>query len=156
MIHYYCAPPGKIQDKNFIGIISHVQNCYLVLLTEVIHYYCAPPGRRVQYYTLMADGPQRAWLPIPPTATIASRDFLFYVLLLITSSVGGGGGWCAVRLLSFCFLFPVEQTTSGIVHRVVVVVVFTLKTVLTSIQYPSLSYPSRQRNEFPWSQANPK
>ena len=39
---------------------------------------------------------------------------------------------------------------------VVVVVVFTLKTVLTSIQYPSLSYSSRQRNEFPWSQANPK
>ena len=38
---------------------------------------------------------------------------------------------------------------------VVVVVVFTLKTVLTSIQYPSLSY-SRQRNEFSWSQANPK
>ena len=40
---------------------------------------------------------------------------------------------------------------------VVVVVVFTLKTVLTSIQYPSsLSDSSRQRNEFPWSQANPK
>ena len=37
---------------------------------------------------------------------------------------------------------------------VVVVVVFTLKTVLTSIQYPSLSYSSRQRNEFPWSHAN--
>ena len=35
-------------------------------------------------------------------------------------------------------------------------VVFTLKTVLTSIQYPSLSYSSRQRNEFPWSQGNPK
>ena len=34
---------------------------------------------------------------------------------------------------------------------VVVVVVFALKTVLTSIQYPSLSYYSRQRNEFPWS-----
>ena len=31
----------------------------------------------------------------------------------------------------------------------VVVVVVTLKTVLTSIQYPSLSYSSRQRNEFP-------
>ena len=39
---------------------------------------------------------------------------------------------------------------------VVVVVVFTLKTVLTSIQYPSLSYSSGQRNEFPGSQANPK
>ena len=38
---------------------------------------------------------------------------------------------------------------------VVVVVVFTLKTVLTSIQYPSLSYSSRQINEFPWSHANP-
>ena len=40
--------------------------------------------------------------------------------------------------------------------RVVVVVAFTLKTVLTSIQYPSLSYSSRERNEFPWSQANSK
>ena len=43
-----------------------------------------------------------------------------------------------------------------VVAVVVVVVVFTLKTVLTSIQYPSLSYSSRQKNEFPWSQANPK
>ena len=42
------------------------------------------------------------------------------------------------------------------IFLVVVVVVFTLKTVLTSIQYPSLSYSSRQRNEFPWSHANPK
>ena len=39
---------------------------------------------------------------------------------------------------------------------VVVDVVLTLKTVLTSIQYPSRSYSSRQRNEFPWSQANPE
>ena len=42
------------------------------------------------------------------------------------------------------------------INRVVVVVDFTLNTVLTSIQYPCLSYSSRrQRNEFPWSQANP-
>ena len=41
-------------------------------------------------------------------------------------------------------------------RRTSVVVIFTLKAVLTSIQYPSLSYSSRQRNEFPWSQANPK
>ena len=39
----------------------------------------------------------------------------------------------------------------NIIKPVVVVVV-----VLTSIQYPSLSYSSRQRNEFPWSQANLK
>ena len=45
---------------------------------------------------------------------------------------------------------------SSLQQMVVVVVVFTLKTVLTSIQYPSLSYSSRQRNEFPWSHANPK
>ena len=38
----------------------------------------------------------------------------------------------------------------------VVVVVFTLKTVLTSIQYPSLPYSSRQRNEFPLSQTQNK
>ena len=53
----------------------------------------------------------------------------------------------------------IELTTSalaGVQVVVVVVVVFTLKTVLTSIQYPSLSYSSRQRNEFPWSHANPK
>ena len=46
--------------------------------------------------------------------------------------------------------------TAVVVVVVVVVVVFTLKTVLTSIQYPSLSYSSRQRNEFPWSHTNPK
>ena len=50
----------------------------------------------------------------------------------------------------------VYHTLSGMLVVVVVVVVFTLKTVLTSIQYPSLFYSSRQRNEFPWSQANPK
>ena len=46
--------------------------------------------------------------------------------------------------------------SEGLGVVVVVVVVFTLKTVLTSIQYPSLSHSSRQRNDFPWSQANPK
>ena len=50
--------------------------------------------------------------------------------------------------LGFIFVFFLHVV-------VVVVVVFTLKTVLTSIQYPSLSYSSRQRNEFPWSHANP-
>ena len=50
----------------------------------------------------------------------------------------------------------VDSHIQSIVLVVVVVVVFTLKTVLTSIQYPSLSYSSRQRNEFPWSQDNPK
>ena len=49
-----------------------------------------------------------------------------------------------------------SEHVENVVVVVVVVVVFTLKTVLTSIQYPSLSYSSRQRNEFPWSQANPK
>ena len=34
----------------------------------------------------------------------------------------------------FCSLFPVQQTTSGIGHRVVVVV-FTLKAVPVSTQY---------------------
>ena len=57
-------------------------------------------------------------------------------------------------------LVRIELTTSVLLADVqlvvVVVVVFTLKTVLTSIQYPSLSYSSRQRNEFPWSHANPK
>ena len=60
------------------------------------------------------------------------------------------------------FIYPTtwisrQKTRLVTVHVVVVVVVvFTLKTVLTSIQYPSLSYSSRQRNEFPWSHANPK
>ena len=53
----------------------------------------------------------------------------------------------------FLFLSIVSLHVSSVV---VVVVVFTLKTVLTSIQYPSLSYSLRYRNEFPWSQANPK
>ena len=87
-------------------------------------------------------------------------------------------------------MVPILQNKIAVV---VVVVVFTLKTVLTSIQYllfvtlqgketnfrghklthccccclhiknrsdlypvPSLCYSSRQRNKFPWSQANPK
>ena len=58
--------------------------------------------------------------------------------------------WCVCVCLISHILAPVYQP------GFVVVVVFTLKTVLTSIQYPSLSYSSRQRNEFPWSQANPK
>ena len=51
-----------------------------------------------------------------------------------------------------------EQTSwsSTVSIDVFVVVVFTLKAVLTSIQHASLSYSSRQRNELPWSQANPK
>ena len=59
----------------------------------------------------------------------------------------------------YCILFRIGFSTIGeskSIRLLVVVVVFTLKTVLTSIQYPPLSYSSRQRNEFPWSQANPK
>ena len=58
--------------------------------------------------------------------------------------------------LSFVFHDINGCSYSFKMKHVVVVVVSTLKTVLTSIQYPSLSYSSRQRNEFPWSQANPK
>ena len=57
---------------------------------------------------------------------------------------------------SYYIILSPENMIGQIVVHVVVVVVFTLKTVLTSIQYPSLSYSSRQRNEFPWSHANPK
>ena len=64
-----------------------------------------------------------------------TRDILYFDTLLY---------YCKRSGLTFSFTV------------VVVVVVFTLKTVLTSIQYPSLSYSSRQRNEFPWSHANPK
>ena len=54
-------------------------------------------------------------------------------------------------------VIPVAYSVLNVcMYVVVVVVVFTLKTVLTSILYPSLSYSSRQRNKFPWSQANPK
>ena len=55
-----------------------------------------------------------------------------------------------------CILDMLNRASSSALVVVVVLVVFTLKTVLTSIQYPSVSYSSRQRNEFPWSQANPK
>ena len=76
-------------------------------------------------------------------------------------------GACVLfRCLFFLFLilwrcryFPVFLYNYHFVfvcRVVVLVLVFTLKTVLTSIQYPYLSYSSRQRNEFPWSQANPK
>ena len=62
--------------------------------------------------------------------------------------------WYQVNLVpGITSLLPSATIISTVV---VVVVVFTLKTVLTSIQYPSLSYSSRQRNEFPWSHANPK
>ena len=45
----------------------------------------------------------------------ASRDFIHF--LRRSSSVGGGGGG---MLPDFCFcsLFPAQQTTSGIGHRV--------------------------------------
>ena len=62
----------------------------------------------------------------------------------------------ARRIQPLLSLVDREIELSLCVVVVVVVVVFTLKTVLTSIQYPSLSYSSRQRNEFPWSHANPK
>ena len=39
------------------------------------------------------------------------------LLILRTSSARGGGGGCAARLFLFLF-FPVQQTTSGIGHRV--------------------------------------
>ena len=82
---------------------------------------------------------------------------------------GGGNTGFSIHLLStvlvLIFLARRIQPLLSLVDRevefcvvvvVVVVIVFTLKTVLTSIQYPSLSYSSRQRNEFPWSHANPK
>ena len=59
-----------------------------------------------------------------------------------------------VRIFRDAFRFFFEQSIgclpgSKYLVVVVVVVAFTLKTVLTSIQYPSLSYSSRQRNKFP-------
>ena len=65
--------------------------------------------------------------------------------------------WVATgRTVTLQRIGMLSTTATRSFSTVVVVVVFTLKTVLTSIQYPSLSYSSRQRNEFPWSQANPK
>ena len=61
---------------------------------------------------------------VAPRHVDAPRDFLiFYFLIFIFSpneqraGGGGGGGWCAARLFLFLF-FPVQQTTSGIGHRV--------------------------------------
>ena len=45
----------------------------------------------------------------------ASRDFIYF---LRTSSVGGGGAGGMLPDFFFCSLFPVQQTTSGIGHRV--------------------------------------
>ena len=44
----------------------------------------------------------------------ATRDFIYF---LRTRSVGGGGGGMLPDFF-FCSLFPVQQTTSGIGHRV--------------------------------------
>ena len=60
------------------------------------------------------------------------------------------------KIIIIIYVHKKLAPSSTVVVVVVVVVVFTLNTVLTSIQYPSLSYSSRQRNEFPWSHANPK
>ena len=49
-----------------------------------------------------------------------------------------------------------KNRTHDFSTTVVVVVVFTLKERSGLYPVPSLFYSSRQRNEFPWSQANPK
>ena len=79
-------------------------------------------------------------------------------MVINISSVQYNGGLLPdiIILLTQGFYQQWETRLKYNVVVVVVVVVFTLKTVLTSIQYPSLSYSSRQRNEFPWSHANPK
>ena len=64
--------------------------------------------------------------------------------------------WCSLPRVRRHRASSPHGDTEMIAVVVVVVVVFILKTVLTSIQYPSPSYSSRQRNEFTWSQANPK
>ena len=46
-----------------------------------------------------------------------SACFCFVFVFLRTSSVGVGGEVCCQNFF-FCFLFPVQQTTSGIAHRV--------------------------------------
>ena len=43
---------------------------------------------------------------------------LLSTYFLRTSSVGGGGGGGMLPDFFFCSLFPVQQTTSGIGHRV--------------------------------------
>ena len=91
-------------------------------------------------------------LPNPSRETIfsganADREKLIFPVQLTTRRMGN-----LTRLIITLATSIVYAMTQ--IH--VVVVVFTLKTVLTSIQYPSLSYSSRQRNEFPWSHANPK
>ena len=48
------------------------------------------------------------------TLILAQRDFIYF---LRTSSVGVGGGGMLPDFF-FCSLFPVQQTTSGIGHRV--------------------------------------
>ena len=52
--------------------------------------------------------------PLSVAPVDASRDFIYF---LRTSSVGGGGGGMLPDFF-FCSLFPVQQTTSGIGHRV--------------------------------------
>ena len=121
------------------------------------------------------------WRPPPPQCSYCSRHRLsgrrYYLHPQFTAQlVGACSYWhlgtehvflwpCAYYYYFLRLKFLTTKFLTGdavctyihtYIHVVVVVVVFTLKTVLTSIQYPSLSCSSRQRNEFPWSQANPK
>ena len=59
---------------------------------------------------------------VAPRHVDAPRDFLIFIFIFFIFSpneqrAGGGGGACAARLFIFIF-FPVQQTTSGIGHRV--------------------------------------
>ena len=52
------------------------------------------------------------------SAPVDARRHLYFIFSPDEQRGGGEGGECAARLFLFCSLFPVQQTTSGIGHRV--------------------------------------
>ena len=71
---------------------------------------------------------------VAPRHEDASRYFIYFIFILFYFSPNkqragwGGGGEGRFQTFSFFFFFPVQQTTSGIGHRVNKVVFFGLAT----------------------------
>ena len=85
---------------------------------------------------------------------VAPVDASVYFYLFSPNEQQQRGGWggCALPDFLFCSRFPLQQTTSGCCCCCCL----QIKNRSDLDPVPSLSYSSRQRNEFPWSQANPK
>ena len=101
-------PWQDTMDQLIFASLSHTHYWYEVGMLKVPSWH-----RRVLLLLILGDvnwvSQQKARNTLQ-----ASRDFIYF---LPTSSGGGGGGGMLPDFL-FCSLFPVQQTTSGIGHRV--------------------------------------